>query len=133
MEIELIGDNVVQMCKLYRNTTNGLVPGLGSLTFGCPPSGWVAEITGFDDVYKYKREFLRYRKDYSRANSKGSRGVFAEYILESGKVYDVRSNKNRYFCTVNEQGDIVKIQETEVKEWLKNRSESTSSQQPDSE
>jgi hypothetical protein len=62
---------------------------------------------------------LRYRKDYSRSNSKGSRGVFAEYILESEKIYDVRDNKRRFFCKVTDEGDIVHIDESEVRELLK--------------
>jgi hypothetical protein len=120
LEIELIGDNVVQVGRLYKNITDSIIPGLGSMTFDIPPSGWVAEITGYDSVYKYKRSFLRYKKDYSRANSKGSRGVYAEYTLESGKIYDVKNNKQRYFCRVDEDGDIIHIEESEVREWLKN-------------
>jgi hypothetical protein len=124
LEIELIGDNIVQEFKFYRNLTDDLLPGLGALTFGSyPPSGWVAEITGFDKKYKYNRQFLRFKKDYSRSNSKGSRGVYAEYILESGKIYDVKSRKSRYFCTVNDNGDIIKLSESEVIECLKDRLE----------
>lgn len=124
LEIELIGDNVCQMCKLYRNITDEMIPGLGGATFGSiPPSGWVAEIKGFDSKYKYVRHFLRYKKDYSRSNSKGSRGVYAEYLLESGKIYDIKDNKQRYFCIVNEEGNILHLDESEVISWLKNRSE----------
>lgn len=123
LEIELIGDNVSQLCRLYRTVTNEAIPGLGDMTFGSmPPSGWVAEITGFDPIYKYKRNFLRYKKDYSRSNSKGSRGVFAEYLLESEKIYDVKDNKRRFFCKVTENGDIKHVKEEEVVEWLKNTS-----------
>ena len=127
LEIELIGDNIVQTCKFFKNLTNHLVPGLGTVTFGGEgPSGWVAEITGSDPKYKYVRKFLRYKKDYSRSNSKGSRGVYAEYILETGKIYDVKNNKRRYFCKVDDDGDIIQIDESEVKEWIKNCSASMS-------
>jgi len=133
-EIELVGDNTRQLCNLYRNVTNDIVSGLGDSVFGSfPPSGWVAEITGFDPKYKYARSFLKFKKDYSRANSKGSRGVFAEYILQSGRIYDIKDNRGRYFCKVNETGDIIKISESEVTEWLKNHSELTSLQPPENE
>ena len=134
LEIELFGDNVRQILKLWRNITNSAIPDLGNLTFGnMSSSEWVAEIVGFNQKYKYTRRFLKCKKDYSRANSKGSRGVFAEYILESGKIYDVKTRKSRYFCTVNENGDIKELTEREVGEWLKDHLESMSSQQPDKE
>ncbi|NLW48787.1 MAG: hypothetical protein GXY86_15850 [Firmicutes bacterium] len=122
LEIELIGDNIVQEMRMWTRLGNDLIPGSGSATFGsCPPSGWVAEITGFDLQYKYARTFLKFKKDYSRANSKGSRGVYAEYILEEEKIYDVKDSKQRYFCKVD-NWQIVLINESEVREWLKNHS-----------
>lgn len=125
LEIELVGDNIVQEMRLWRRLGDDLMPGIGTMIFGkYPPSGWVAEISGFDERYKYKRNFLRCKKDYSRANSKGSRGVYAEYILDEGKIYEVKNRKKRYFCKVVDW-KIVKIDESEVIEWLKSRSEST--------
>jgi hypothetical protein len=133
LEIELIGDNIVQEMRMWTRLGNNLIPDIGSAVFGrCPPSGWVAEITGFDPQYKYARTFLKFKKDYSRANSKGSRGVYAEYILDEGKIYDVKNNKQRYFCKVD-NWQIVRIDETEVKEWLKSRSESTSTKPQNNE
>lgn len=123
LEIELRGDNIRQSAKIAQYIGNEIMPGLGSSIFGIPPSGWVAEITGFDDKYKYNRQFLRFKKDYSRTNSKGSRGVYAEYILDSGKIYDVKEHKDRYFCTVDDGGNIIKLTEEEVIECLKVRSE----------
>jgi len=128
LEIELFGENTRQMFKLWENIINMGAPGLGTITFGgMPSSGWVAEITGFDPKYKYARNFLKRKLNYSRANSVGSRGVFAEYILESGKIYEVKckkswQNSERYFCTVNQDGDIVKLDESEIQEWLRNHS-----------
>lgn len=134
LEIELVGDNIRQEMKLWTGVTNMIIPGLGDATFGkYPPSGWVAEIIGFDKKFKYQRQFLRFKKDYSRANSKGSRYVYAEYILESGKIYDVKDNKRRYFCTVNENGDIITLIEPEVIEWLNKVSELTCYQQQNNE
>jgi hypothetical protein len=66
---------------------------------------WVAEIIGKSDKYGYERRFLKYKKDYSEANSKGTRGVYAYYILENEKIYEVCSpqswkNDDRYFCII---------------------------------
>lgn len=120
IEIELRGDDVRQFIKLYSNVSKELI---GFNAFGnFPASGWVAEITGTDPKFKYQRKFLRCKKDYSRANSKGSRGVYAEYILESGKIYDVKEHNDRYFCKVNKAGTIIRLDEEDVKEWLKNTS-----------
>ena len=118
IEIELRGDDVRQIIKLYSNVSKELI---GFNPFGSfPASGWVAEITCTDPKFKYKRKFLKCKKDYSRANSKGSRGVYAEYILDSGKIYEVKEHKQRYFCKVNNEGNVIKIGEEEVQEWLKN-------------
>jgi hypothetical protein len=134
LKIEAIGDNVDQMMRLWTNIVNEAVPGLGTMTFGWKPSYWVARITGFDPTYKYKREFLRGRKDYKYANSKGSRGVFVYYILESGNIYEVKKrSKNRFFCMVDDEGDIIHIDEDDVKQWINDHSESASSTQPESE
>jgi hypothetical protein len=112
--------------------TDYLIPGLGDLVFGKAPSGtWVAEITGFDPKFKYARKFLRYKKEYSRSNSAGSRGVYAEFTLESGKMYEIKhrvswNKSERYFAKVTDDGDIVEIDEAEVIAWLKAKSQSAS-------
>jgi hypothetical protein len=131
LRIELFGDNIIQETKMLERLINEAAPGLGTMTFGGAPSpGWVAEITGFDSKYKYARSFLAFKKDYSRANSKGSRGIFAEYILEEGKIYEVKQKETwtkikRYFCIVKDW-QIVEIDEMEVILCLNERSWSTS-------
>ena len=136
LKIECIGDDTDQYTKLYRGITNHLFPGLGDLTFGkMPKRYWVAEIKGFCDKFKYTREFLRSKKDYSQANSVGSRGVFAYYILEENKVYEVKSPKtwkhsDRYFCTVI-GGEIFELTQEEVDTWLKNNLASMCLLQPE--
>lgn len=128
-EIELFGEDTRALFKFYTGVINDGVPGLGDrMIGGLPSSGWAAEITGTDPKYKYARCFLKPKKDYSRANSKGSRGVYAEYVLESGRIYEFKeqvSNKRviRYFCTVDDEGNVKDILESEVKEWLKTRLE----------
>lgn len=86
----------------------------------------MAEITGTDHKYGFDREFLRGRKDYSKANSIGSRGVYLWYILESGRYYEVKertswSGSDRYFVKVTMGGDIERVSKSEVEHWLKGR------------
>lgn len=133
LRLEIIGDDTNRLMKFYKNIFNDCIPGLGDFVIGkTPPSCWVAKIIGFDDKYKYSRCFLKSKKDYTHANSKGSRGVYAEYILESGVIYEVYekvSHKRavRYFCTVSDAGDIIQLSEKEVIDWLSNTLGSTSS------
>lgn len=118
LSLELFGENVRQYQLLYRGIFQlfGFEKLFDSQIGVRPRSSWVAEVTGPDEKYRLKREFLRPKLDYSRANSKGSRGIFAEYILETGKLYEVKSQVTwnrveQYFCIVNDQGDIEEIDE----------------------
>lgn len=102
------------------------------------PSSWVAELIDFDVKYKFKRKFLPAKKDYCRANRTASEGVRSEYILESHHIYDVKRSvtkyrDERYFCTVNNEGEIKKLSEQEVIDWLNNTLGLTSSQRQDKE
>jgi hypothetical protein len=124
LEIELRGDDTVQMCKLWAGVIDECGLGVGS-SFRMPSAGWCAEITGRDPKWKYKREFCRFKKDYSRANSKGSRGVYAVYCLDGGKYYEIKDGKKRYFAQVHDW-KVVEVDREEVDEWLKSNSESTS-------
>lgn len=130
LKIECIGDDQDYLIKMASAQIAGAFDKeLSDAVIGKFPARYfVAEILGFDKKYKFKRRFLKYNKDYSEANSKGSRGVYAYYILESGKIYDVKSpvswkNCERYFCSVSEFGFIYYLTEEEVIECLKSRSE----------
>ncbi len=132
IKLEVFGDNVRQQLELYTKIIDGAVPGLGRAFMGRPPkpSCWVAEILGTHPKYRYERRFLRGKKDYSRANSVGSRGIFLWYTLESGRVYQVQEQTSwrrtrRYFIRVTDEGEIEEIKGDEVKTWLaeKNLSE----------
>lgn len=119
--LELFGEDTRQLYKIYRGMFEVGGGDFGRMYFdkhiGTPPrSSWVAEITGPDEKYGLARSFLRCKMDYSQANSKGSRGIFAEYILSQGKVYEVKSQESwgrsiRYFCTVGPEGDIIELDE----------------------
>lgn len=119
--LELFGEDTRQLYKIYRGIFEVGGGDFGRCVFdknfGMPPrSSWVAEITGPDERYRLSRVFLRAKIDYSKSNSRGSRGIFAEYILSPGKIYEVKSQETwgrsrRYFCTVGDDGDIIEIDE----------------------
>ena len=125
LKIEAIGDDADQSLRFFTDLTNMLVPGLGDVTFGekPKPSYWVAQITGVHEKYKYERKFLKGKKDYTHSNSKGSRGVYVYYLLESGNVYEVKQpvswkNTLRYFCIVTEEGEIETVDKEYVDKWI---------------
>lgn len=128
LKIECIGDNTDQMLKFWKGVTSDILgEGISEATFGTMKASYfVAEITGFHPQFKYERHFLKCKKDYRKANSKGSRGVYAYYILEYGKIYDVLEpyswkNSHRYFCTVDNEGGIEILTKEEVNKCLKDR------------
>jgi hypothetical protein len=127
IKLELFGDNQCQMFSLYKKTTAFINKDLSEQTFGKNPSPscWVAEITGFHPKYKFERKFLRGCKDYSKANSKGSRGVFVSFYPEYGKIYEVKSkyswgSTDQYFCTFDENG-CRRLTREEVVSWIKEK------------
>lgn len=56
---------------------------------------------------------VRGRTDYSQSNSKGTRGVYINYILDGGKIYYVNNPISwkcveRFFATVDQSGNIIR-------------------------
>jgi len=126
LKFEAIGDNISQMMRLYRWITDqALGKGAGDVVVGHISSGWVAEITGKDKKYKFRRHFLRGFKDYSKTNSAGSRGVFISFFLDEDKLYEACyrvtwGSARRYFCIIK-NGCIIELSEKEAREWLKQK------------
>ncbi|MCL2310943.1 MAG: hypothetical protein FWC41_00430 [Firmicutes bacterium] len=128
LKIERIGGEYSGMgtftavCKLIEKESGH------SLLKGIPKyRDWVAKITGQCPKYKYSREFLKGKVDYTKSNSVGTRGIFVNYILEEEYIYEVSApaswkRTERYFCKVINE-DIIKIDSKEVEEWLKSQSE----------
>jgi hypothetical protein len=82
-----------------------------------PPDHFVAEVDR-----RFQKRPLKPHKDYSRANSCGSRGITANYFLETGKLYEVQCNlnwrkKDHYYCIV-ENGTIKRLTLQEAVQWL---------------
>lgn len=122
LNLELFGEDTRQLWKIYKGVFEVSGGDFGKAYFDkyigpAPPrSSWVAEISGPDAKYGLKREFVKSKLDYSHANSKGSRGIFAEFLLDEGKIYEVKARtswgrSDRYFCIVTENGDIKEIDE----------------------
>ncbi len=73
---------------------------------------------------------LRFRKDYSSANSVGSRGVYAEYHLDAGAYYFVIKraswkSRERFYIVAKPDG-VSRVTEEEAQAWAKKRSVQTS-------
>lgn len=98
-----------------------------------PRNPWVALIRGRPG--QYRREYLRGQKDYSQANSVGSRGVYLTFWLEDGRIYEVFrrlswSRTSQTFCRVQD-GAFIPMTRVEVDAWLSDPSERTYSPRPE--
>ena len=64
----------------------------------------VWELMGLSKDGPFCKHTLPPHKDYSKSNSVGSRGVFAFFLLEEGKIYEIMSpqswaNTDHYYVT----------------------------------
>jgi hypothetical protein len=121
LKLELYDDSTRIFVRDLTRFTDGITgKGTGRIILGSMPSSvWVAEITGRDPKYQYARRFLRYKKDYSQSNSKGTRGIYAVYIIDDGRIYEVKDNKEQYFCVV-QNWEIRQVDLEYVEVWLRN-------------
>lgn len=124
LKLECIGDDSRQYLRLGKGIiTETLGAGMAEAVVGkIPAACWVAQITGTDPKFKFQREFMQGKKDYSESNSVGSRGVYLHYFLDDG-IYEVKeqvswNRSRRYFLRVTE-GQTEEIAEDEVLKCLK--------------
>lgn len=127
--LELIGDDAYEGLRLLNAGRLGRRPSLCEeirmLSEGRPElRPWVAHLTGLEAGGNLRREFLRYQyRDYQHANSVGSRGIFAYYILDPG-LYEVHErtswkSQRRFFLRVSPDGSKAEIAESEVRACLR--------------
>lgn len=122
LSIEAIGDNNYQMMREYTRNLDQIGK-LGEI-IGAPRSNyWVAEIADFDPKHIFMRRFLPAKKDYKKSNQAGSRGTYLYYLLEQNKIYEVSqpiswTRYKRYFCVVNNNGEIVEVNKEYVNKWI---------------
>lgn len=85
---------------------------------------WVAKISR-NEYGGIQRTYLPSKRDYSGANSKGSRGVMENFILEENELYQAKYRSSwrcveTRFVAVTPNGGIYWMEDDEAEEWLKN-------------
>jgi len=124
--LEAIGDDLVQLNRLRQTQLRESgVPDHLRRSADLGPilrRPWVAEIKGPDARFGWERTFVHGKKDYSRANSIGSRGVMVYHHLREGPVYEVNawlswSSVDRYFCRVAGT-ELIRLTEDQVRARL---------------
>lgn len=120
LELEWIGEYYDAHCRLLDRQIKAVTGGMDIGYRSNRP--WVARITGTDATYGLARKFVSGQIDYSRANSKGSRGVYLYFPLKDG-IYEVKRHltwkkDRRYFIRV-EDVRITEITREEVEQYLK--------------
>lgn len=63
------------------------------------------------------------KRDYSRANSAGTRFVYVCYVLDENELYWIKSPQSwrsvsYYFAAVTPTGEVKRISDEEAEEWL---------------
>ena len=77
LKLECINDNLIALNRAFEGTLMDMKP----------RRPWCAKLTEYDpSADRFTREFVDSQKDYSKANSKGSRGVSRYYWLEKGEI-----------------------------------------------
>lgn len=94
----------------------------GNVTRGHRP--FAAKITGFDETYAFKREFVNGYWDFSEAKRNRAYLKRIYFPLEPNSIYDVcevGQGKSRYraFLLTDNQGNYKEIPKEEAIEWLK--------------
>lgn len=124
--LEYIGEAQDARIALYHGITReALGKGVADAVMGKKRMRmpWVALITGRDEKYGFKRDFLEAKWLRRDANGAQSRGVMLEFCLDTGRLYQVHSfvswrKTDRYFC-IAESDSIMRLSENEVMEWLR--------------
>lgn len=83
---------------------------------------WVARMYRDRDG-RVRPAFLQGKRDYGSANSKCTRGVMLNFVLEENELYWVHeltswSSHARYHVAVSPDGSVYKLTEKEAQEWL---------------
>lgn len=90
--------------------------------YGTRPRHWITQIFGCDGRGRWIGAKLYGARDYSSANSIGSRGVMVTYLLDEGPIYQVCSPQSwtradTYFCRILD-GQCVRMSDDEVRACL---------------
>lgn len=123
--LEHIGQAHDQQNKMWSRVVEEAIPGCGALLKTPSTRPWIAEIVGLDVKYKFKREFIQGKTDYSKSNSKGTRGVVIWFIVEDDKIYQIYHHlswkrSEKYYCKIVD-GKQVRMSEEDVSEQVINK------------
>lgn len=118
VKLEAIGDGIEDLADSFDRFSKDL--GFDVQGKGRKPRYWVARIAGTDARYGFRRQFMRGHKDYSEANSVGTRGVFVFYMLGLG-LYEIKEplswrSSRQYFALVDEEGVLTEVHEERARE-----------------
>lgn len=97
-----------------------------AIWWGCVTRGhrpFAAKITGLDDKWSFKREFVQGYWDFSQAKHNKAFGKRIYFPLEPNTIYDVSEvgqgdYRYRAFLLTDNQGDWEEISKEEVVKWL---------------
>lgn len=119
LKLEFIGENYTayRRSEAYHEASERY----GSYLGHDQSTPWVKRVLGYNEQFGFLHEAVRGQKDYSQANSVGSRGIYLYYPLKKG-VYEVNeritwSRVRRYFILVD-NAEYVEVSKEEVFAWL---------------
>ena len=125
LELELIGDNTDHLMRSAQRLLNTAGRRLGDRAMGEPPLACsVHEMMRRPDG-TVTRRLLSFQRDYSRANSVGSRGVYACYLLTPGHVYRIHHRTSwrsarTYYAVLRAGAQLREVSEEAAISWLAN-------------
>lgn len=74
----------------------------------------------------FRKSAVHQNKDYAKANSVGTRGVYAYYLLQSEHIYEIVQptswNNTEHYYLYIDVDEYVRLDIEGVLKWLKNRS-----------
>lgn len=89
------------------------------------PRPFVARLVKYSRRWKFIREFLDAKRDYTTANSKGSRGIILNYFLDEGEIYEIKEqvswNRWNHKYVVVTEGQVEEIDEETVTQAINAR------------
>lgn len=126
VKLEAIGDNHVSYLRHFLKAKPSLFGRreLDAIRFGTKKHvPWIAKIIGVRPDGFLRREFVDGQRDYSQANSVGSRGIYLYYALRPG-LYEINSPETwkrvrRYFVRVVDEKTLEEISREELIECFK--------------
>lgn len=84
---------------------------------------WVAEVYGRDGRYGLARHFVPKKVSYRDSNKRGTRGIYAHWILDDGCLYEAClmtgwGTYTKRWITVTRAGDITDLTKEEAEAWI---------------